>query len=198
MSDMPDPDWARYVMPQQRGGVQMPPVGDPTRWGALDSTNVVSNGFAQSSSQILQLQTRDPYSRSWSIIGALSMPVSVWDSVFGPTLASIIVSMGVGQVKLTHKICLWSSGGAVGAPGGLCYTQDLANGGPYLSPDPELITINGVVIAYQTRVFAAIGALVGQSISVVAEYGTLGVNPDLPAPARASLIVTPYAAGDKL
>lgn len=189
------PDWGRFGLTPPN---QYQKVGDPTRWGAIDSTNVISNGFAQSTAQILQIQTRDAYSRSWTVIGTLSMPVSVWDSVFGPTLASVIVTMGVGQVQIAHKLCLWSSGGAVGAPGGLCYTQDIANGGPYLNPDPELVTINGVAIAYQTRAFAAVGSLVGQAIGMIAEYGTLGVNPDLPAPAKLSLMVTPYAAGEGL
>lgn len=195
---IPDPDWDRYVMPAQQPGAQVPPVGDPTRWGAQDSTNVVLNAFNQSSAQIIQITTHDPYSRAWSVLGALTMPVSVWDAATAAILASLVVTMGVGQTKIVHKICLWSAGGAVGSPGGLCYQQDLKQGGPYLAPDTVLRTINGVVIAYQTRAFAAVGALVGQSISIVAEYGTLGVNPELPAPAEVAVIATPYAAGEKL
>jgi hypothetical protein len=191
---VPDPDWGNVLVhPQSKKA----PVGDPTRWGALDSVQIVENAFAQSSAQVIQIQTRDSYSRGWSVIGTLSMPVSVWDGV-AAVLASINVSMGVGQVQVMHKICLWSGGGAVGAPGGLCYTQDLQNGGPYFNPDPVLDTINGVVIAYKTRAFCVIGGLVGQSISIVGEYGTLGANPDLPAPARLALIATPYAAGTGL
>jgi hypothetical protein len=193
-SSMPDPQWGNVLIhPQEKKA----PVGDPTRWGALDTTTIVENAFAQSSTQIIWIKTRDSYSRGWSVVGALTMPVSVWDGV-AAVLASLIVSMGVGQVQLIHKICLWTGGGAVGAPGGLCYTQDVQNGGPYLNPDPVLETVNGVVIAYKTRVFCVIGGLVGQSLSIVGEYGTLGANPDLPAPARLSLIVTPYAAGEGL
>lgn len=189
-----DPDWGRF-------GIAPPntfqKVGDPTRWGAQDSTNVTVNGFAQSSRQVLQIVTRDPYARPWAVLGTLSMPVSVWDTA--QMIASLVLTMGVGQVQLTQEIALWIGTGSGGGPGGLAYDQDSNQGGPYIASNTYFAqNVAGDQIAYQTRAFAIVGGLVGQSIAVIGRYGTLGANSELPAPALLSLIATPFSAGQGL
>jgi len=189
-----DPDWGRF-------GIKPPntfqKVGDPTRWGAADSTNIVENSIQESSAQILQLVTRDPYARPWSIIGTLSMPVSVWTTA--QMIASIFMVQGVGQIQLTQEIALWIGTGSAGGPGGLCYQQDSLNGGPYITTPTFFVNVRGTQVVYETRAFAIIGGLVGQSIAVRARYGIITApNPDLPAPAVLSLIANPIAAGTGL
>jgi hypothetical protein len=189
-----DPDWGRVGA---RPPNQFEKVGDPTRWGATDRTNIVVNAFNQSSSQVLQIVTRDPYARSWALLGTLSMPVSVWTTA--QMIASLVVTEGVGQIQLVQEIALWIGPGSAGGPGGIVYQQDSLNGGVYLVSDVFFVQNSaGVQIAYQTRAFAIVGGLVGQSIAIRGKYGTIGANPDLPSPALLSLIATPFAAGEGL
>lgn len=188
---VPKPDWDRYVMKNPA----MPPVGDPTRWGArVDTQLEVGTGSTRSSAQILMLSTRDAYSRSWALLGTLSMPVSVWNDLVSS--ASIVSNMGVGQISLNHEIALWRQ---LAPAGGLCFQQDVAQGGPYVPTPAFPRVVNGVTIQYQTRAFAMVGAFVGQGISVRSDFLIGGgLNPDLPAPATIELIATPFAAGSGL
>lgn len=190
------PDWGRF-------GIKAPtaylPVGDPTRWGVQNFTRI-QQSVEVFSNTITAISTRDGYSRSWSIIGNLSLPSGVFQSQF--SVATLECVMGVGQAQTTHQLCLLF--GNTGAPagslvgrGGLCPQQHVINGGPYLNQqEPTTSETPGGSPTNDVLSFAAIGALVGQSIAIRAHYLFNDPNPNLPALARVALMVTPYAAGE--
>lgn len=192
-SDMSDPDWAR-AMVRPPGG--MLPVGDASRWGAQDLTVLAIDGAIHQTPQILQIQTRDPYARSWSLLGTLAMPTTAF--AMANIEAVLQVTMGVGQAQILHEIELWLGSASAGGPGGLCYQQDSLHGGVYTGTAFLQANSAGVPTGYTPKPFAIVGGLIGQSIAVRARYGALGVNADLPAPIILSVIVTPYAAGQGL
>jgi hypothetical protein len=178
-SKLSDPDWDRYRVAAPPSA----PSGDPSRWGAQVITNVPGSKNT-SSGQILSVSTRDDYARSWALIGTLSLPYYYWETT--PVGIWLEVTMGVGQVQLTHRIVLLNHSGGSPAVGlkGLCHDQLWLNGGPYMrginDGDNEV------------RAFAAIGALIGQSIAVRGEY-QIGAGPA--GVCRLQLMVTPFAAG---
>lgn len=184
-----DPDWGRF-------GIEHPnaskPVGDPTRWGAqvfTALTDALITAGVINTSQILQVQTRDGYSRSWALLGTLSLPGVQWNAVGSTLHVQLELTMGVGQVQITHVIELFN---AFTTPySGLCMSQHFSQGGPYSG---TFETSTGI----ESRAFAIIGGLVGQSISVRGVYGGAAPVAGLPATSRLGLIVTPYAAGEGL
>ena len=186
---VPPPDWDRYVMPQQQPGPALPPVGDPTRWGAQLDTLIPATGLQQSS-QILAASTNDAYSRSWSLIGTLSLHPDLW-AAGARIIVSLEITQGVGQTHITQRLCLFDPSVAAG----LCYTQYVPNGGPYESIPSASPTTGATLL---TRSFAAVGALVGQSINIRARYVVAAVFPALPEISNLALLLTPYAAGEKL
>ena len=179
------PDWERY-------GIRPPnafqKVGDPTRWGVQLDTTIPAAGL-QNSTQILQAQTRDAYSRSWSLIGTLALHPDLWGAAAGVEV-SLEVVMGVGQAQISQRIALFYG---TGFPGALCEGQYLPNGGPYQAIP---LTIGSTTVL--SRPFAAIGAIVGQAINIRARYNIAGVFPALPAPSNLAIMLTPYAAGEGL
>jgi len=187
------PDWGRV-------GVNAPnayeKVGDPTRWGGTTRTNIINNSFQQDATQAIQITTRDPYSRSWALLGTLTMP----DSVFATAqmIASLQITMGVGQVQIMQEVALWIGTGSAGGPGGLCYQQSSLNGGPYLEQSFLAKNVAGTDIAYTTKAFAIVGGLLGQNISLRTRYGIIAGPADLPSAGIMSAIVTPFAAGQNL
>lgn len=194
-----DPDWGRYQVHKDGVGA---PVGDPTRWGAQVFTQLDDGFGLVSTPQILQLATRDGYSRSWSLEGTLSLPTLTWNTA--NLIVQLEVTMGVGQVQITHAIMLLNPAittPPVGLPavgrGGLCLSQYFFFGGPYNAVGEANA---GGVLANQARAFAVIGGLVGQSISIRATYQNTDLPPvpGLPTLSRLALIVTPYAAGEGL
>jgi hypothetical protein len=190
---MMPPDWERYKV-APAGHVMH--VGDPTRWGAQAVTPLndallaaAPFGIGVSSGQLLQVQTRDGYSRSWSMLGTLSLPGLQWNAVGASMSVELELVMGVGQAQITHRIVLFS---AFTTPySGLCMTQHRSQGGPY---DGTSDSASGT----EARAFAIIGGLVGQSISAQCLYGGSTPVAGLPATSRIALIVTPYAAGEGL
>jgi hypothetical protein len=198
-----DPDWGRF-------GIKSPsafqPVGDPNRWGAQVITRIVDQASPDTyTAQILQIATRDGYSRSWSLIGTLSMPTALWDAQqLGNATFSVNleIGMGVGQTTISHAIVLCSSPG-FGAAGpsvpipatGIILDQAWFRAGPY---DTLFDTSGGV--NNESRAFAIVGGLIGSSISVRAHYQnhTTAPTPGVPFSSRLAIIVTPYAAGEGL
>lgn len=205
MSDdqhVPPVDWDRYKVHGSGGGDSGVPVGDPTRWGVELLTPLTDAPATVLTPQILQMSTRDGYSRSWSMLGTLSLPTVLWDAnELGPgqqILVELQIGLGVGQSTINHAILLVSPiGFTVTKPsvpaGGLCMQQNWSNGGPYN-------TLFDSGAGNESRPFAIIGGLIGKSISVRARYTTFAPQPitGLPAASRLALIVTPYAAGEGL
>lgn len=195
---VPPPDWGRYVLDHHGqnapGAPAQPPVGDPTRWGAELDTLIPASGL-QDSRQILHVQTRDAYSRSWTLFGTLSLPADLWAAASGVGV-SLEIDMGVGQTVLHQKLMLFlgntPAGSLIGA-GALCEAQYVIKGGVYQS---FVQVTDGVPIL--TRSFAAVGALCGQSINIRARYDISGIFAQLPTISKIALIVAPYAAGEKL
>lgn len=170
------------------GDPDAPRVGDPTRWGAEIQTIIPATGL-QVTQQVLAAATRDAYSRSWSMLGTLSLPPDLWNAASGITV-SLEAVMGVGQAQIAQRISLFDPT----QNGGLCYAQYLPNGGPYESIPSH--SSDGAVIL--SRSFAAIGALIGQSINIRARYSVAAIFPALPAVSTLTIIVAPYAPGSKL
>jgi hypothetical protein len=183
-----DPDWDRVLV---TAGKKSIPLGDPTKWGSQIPTPLDVTLTETFSDQIVFAQTKDAYSRSWAIIGTLTLPQATWNDpgVFPagpfPIIVALEVQMGVGQATVLHEIIL-SCGNNPTV--GLCNTQNAINGGPYLSSfaaAPDFL---------ETRPFAAIGALVGNQINVRARY-IGGLNTGLPTTAVITALVTPFAPG---
>ncbi len=183
------PDWDRVLVD---AGKKIVPLGDPTRWGAAVPTFLPATlGANQFSEQIIMAQTRDAYSRSWAVVGALTLPQATWNvaGVFPagpyPIVVALEIVMGVGQAQVTHDIILTCG---LNAAVGLCNTQNAINGGPYMS------TFGGPPNFDESRPFAAIGSLIGNSISIRARY-IGGTNVGLPATSLCTVLVTPFAPG---
>ena len=188
---MGDPDWDRYLVDAGKKGL---PVGDPTRWGSQVLTRIDLNLTAdQQSQQVLQVSTIDSYSRSWALLGSLTLPPDLWNAASAVEV-SLDCTMGVGQAQVTQRLVLFS---AVPA-GGLCYNQYLPNGGPYKGIPVAAVGGNTTYTTDQSRAFAAIGALVGQSINVRVNYSIGFATTQLPTTSILNVIVAPYAAGKGL
>ena len=180
------PDWDRFLVTKDGVGA---PVGDPIRWGAQVSTPLADTGIQfTNTAQILQVATRDGYSRSWSAIGTLTMPAASW--LGNDWDCVLFLTLGVGQIQISQMIPLYL-GLSPNPPGGLCVTQHVNSGGPY-----------GSVLAgtLETRSFAIIGGLLGQSFAIRARYAASAFPPTSgwPTTAALSIMVAPYAAGEGL
>jgi hypothetical protein len=183
-----DPDWGRVRVDTKKMGT---PLGDPTKWGSDVPTLLEAALVEVFSAQIVFAQTRDAYSRSWAVVGQLTLPQATWNAPgifpggpFSLTVALEIV-MGVGQTTIKHNIILMCGNNPLV---GLCNTQNAINGGPYLA------TFGGPPNFDESRPFAAIGALIGNNLNVRARY-IGGTNDGLPATSNCSAIVTPFAPG---
>lgn len=195
------PDWGRVLVPP---GSQIQPVGDPTRWGAQGLTLLpVPAVFSVSTAgtQIIQAATKDGYSRSWALVGTLSLPTLLWDDLATNTIVTLQIQMGVGQAQVLHEIELIAGIGLMtgATKKGLCASQDEANGGPYRAYlSAPLSSVAGVTDT--TRGFAAIGALVGATINIRASYRStsLAYPAVYPCQSQINLLLTPFAAGHGL
>ena len=194
-----DPDWERYKV--TKDGVSAP-VGDPTRWGAQIFVPLDDAVPELTSPQILQVSTRDAYSRSWTVLGTLTLPKVTWNTA--DLFVELLITLGVGQVQVTHAIVLMHPANVLppaGLPsigrGGLCLDQYLFFGGPYDAIREPDTAGN---LSLESRAFAIVGGLIGQSVSVRAKYlvGSLPPTPGFPTVSRLALIVAPYAAGEGL
>lgn len=213
---MPPPDFARVTVNQPAPK----PVGSPRLWGNEITTQIDTAGaaFGQTigSGQIVLAQAADHYSRSWSLLGNVTMPISYWDipsaEVAPPTdpfavqhgaverddMIGVWLEITQGIEMMTTMQYVLLSSGATSQRWGLIPNQFTTNGGPYGQsqqrgnyPPP----FAGQFVA--TRSFAMIGALVGNSISVRALYvrgGVLGEAPNL-RQITTQLLITPYAPG---
>jgi hypothetical protein len=100
-------DWARYLDVESRATSQdHTPLGDPARWGGEVKTVVTPTGVFGSGAQLIRVQTRDPYSRTWQMLGTLSAALDVWASDAASWKAGLEVGMGVGQTTVYHTFDL--------------------------------------------------------------------------------------------
>lgn len=187
-----DPDWDRYKV-NSRATNTSPgaKLGLPLRWGARINTQVPAAFVETATEQFLRVQTDDTYSRSWSLLGTLRLPQVTWTVVVAPFPLAVLleVTQGVGQATIVQNIVL-AVGGSPTA--GLCNTQHVNNGGPYFSQ------FSGPGGIFETRPFAAIGALIGNAIAIRARYVGFPPFTGLPDECVLDAIVTPYAAGQGL
>lgn len=189
-----DPNWGRVSVPQNQASA---PVGNSIRWGAQTITAVPSTiGTTVLSEQVVQAQTQDPYARSWSLMGVLFLPPVLWTApgVYPAfTFAvDLVVRMGLANIQIQHNILLMA--GDDNPTVGLCNQQSARFGGPYEFGDQIFNNLG-----YETRPFAAVGALVGQFISAQVRFRVGNPNPaGLPNPLITQLVLAPFAAGTKL
>lgn len=194
------PDWDRYAVTRDGAAA---PVGNPTLWGNQVFVPMPAAALFTTlqTPQFIQLATSDAYARSWSVLGTLTLPIATWQytelTPFGGLQVELLITMGVGLARITHSIMLLFPGhfgpsaGPVSPAGGLCLSQNWFYGGPY-NPISE-------ALGEDTRPFAIVGGLVGQSIAIRANYLNYGAaTPGLPATSRLNVIITPYAAGQGL
>lgn len=202
---MPGVDWQDVLIhPDQK----KMPVGDPTLWGNTVRTSIDEDPILTNTpriiygDQILLAQANDQYSRSWSLSGVLSVPGVGWrflpgDIPSGPDLPTdgmnvfLSVVQGIGKVTIEQQINLACNGFSTNI--GLCWNQSSISGGPYVptySPTP--IDAN----SYINLPFAAIGALIGNTISVRAVYLRGGsASGVIINNAIMTCVLTPYAPG---
>lgn len=202
---MPPPDFGRVLVDRGRAGM---PVGDPGLWANQVTTPVDEDPILGNtprivtSSQIVAAQAVDRYSRSWSLSGMVTLPQPAWNAngpasppsfpdVGGGARFEVWLSVlqGLEMITIEHLILLMSGGSAGGTSYGLCNTQWSANGGPYGATFTSPIAEEG----QQSRAFAAIGSLIGNTISARAIY-VRGAGGQIPN-ASVALVLTPYAPG---
>lgn len=165
------------------------PLGDPTRWGGAISVAYPAAGSEIWSEQILQAQTVDAYARSWSLTGTLTLSttawaaVSTWPAAAPPYFITLEILQGVGQRTITQELLLTTGASATI---GMCNTQAAYYGGPYF---PRVTT---GVAGIEGRSFAAIGALIGHSVSVRAHIVAFNA---FTTDVAIEALLTPYAAG---
>ena len=205
---MPPPDWLRtMVHPDQKKKA----VGDPTLWGnsvrvPIDEAGPYdgTSNILYTSPQIILAQAADHYTRSWSITGTVTAPTDAWEDPAlwappdilippeggGPRLSVYLaVLQGTEKITIEHMICL-VYGGDTGNRG-LCNNQSSKHGGPYLpSVSSDFLE--------QTRPFAAIGALIGNTVTVralIVRGNGGGSIPGVVPSVTIAAMVTPYAPG---
>lgn len=203
---MPDPDWGRVLVNTAQ---KKAPSGDPTLWAntittLIDDAAEGADPRAIYGAQIVLAQAADRYARSWSISGALTLTEDAWFAAptslppdaptaeFGrPDLAVYLsITQGIEKVTLEHQICLMYGGTSSNT--GLCNNQCTINGGPYLPIQAGVLPTGKKV---QSRAFAAIGSLIGNTISVRGLFVRYNHGEiDIPS-ATISLLLTPHAAG---
>lgn len=207
---MPPPDWGRVLVQTDQKGMA---VGDPTLWANTVTTPIDSSAEGNTprafyGEQIILAQTSDRYSRSWSLSGKLAIPSQEWETsgmvpsgpffdVPVPTRLAVHLSIvqGIEKITLEHQICLMSGGDITNI--GLCNNQCTTNGGPYL---PTFSSVPPQEGDEEARSFAAIGALIGHTISIRGLFvrggapGNQGIIPS----ATISLLLAPYAGGTGL
>lgn len=217
MAFLPPADFSGVEMqPQQK----MRPAGDPTLWANTITTLIDAdpiNGTTPriiASAQIILAQAADRYSRSWSINGLLKLPYGGFSNIspssgppFEPDFETedpltvwLEVTQGIEKTSFTQLILLKGGPDAAGSVWGLCQTQCVTANGPYGQQplDYQPIGIAGALIPTNAaRPFAAIGALIGNTLSVRALYvrgGTVGQGVAYPQ-ATITCAITPYAPG---
>ena len=209
---MPDPDWANILIhPDQKKN----PVGDPTLWANQITTLVDADPIAGNTprtiqgDQIVLVQAADRYSRSWSLSGVVFTDTDAWNSgassVTPPTspydagardlnnLAIwLSITQGIEKITLEQQILLMAGNTSVNY--GLCNNQFTQNGGPY----GELYnTLPPTESDQQGRAFAAIGSLIGNTISIkpIITRGGVPGSQGIIGSVTIALILTPYAPG---
>lgn len=205
-SAMPKPDWGGVIIhPNQK----KMPVGDPTLWANSITTQVDSDPILGSTprafygEQIILAQAADRYSRSWSLTGSVELPAGWWANdigvqpVVGPFAAGVTsalwlflsVIVGIEKISIEQQICL-AAGGWVSNIG-LCNNQCTINGGPYF---PVYADTPASPSSLVTCPFAAIGALVGNTVSARA-FIVRGTGVEAVPQVKVSCLITPYAPG---
>lgn len=105
-------DWNKYLDVESRAtsgsGAMHTPLGDPARWGGEVKTVVTPTGTFETGGQLIRVQTLDPYSRSWQMLGTLSALLDVWASDAASWKAGLEIGMGVGQTTVYHTVDLRS------------------------------------------------------------------------------------------
>lgn len=142
--DRRNPDWRddlRYIDVESRATSQdFTPLGDPARWGGREAVVVGPLGtFADPG--LIRVQTFDPYSRLWSLLGTLSAPADVWALDSTEWQATLEVAMGAGQTTVVHRFNLRALV-ALAAP---WYAVDLVT-------KPWVVTGGVIARAYSARV----------------------------------------------
>lgn len=218
---MPAPDWGGVIVhPNQK----KMPVGDPTLWANTVTTQIDTDPRFGSTPRVIQgdqiilAQAADRYSRSWSLIGSVTIPfgAAVADTNIAPPGSSagdtfladnpplavwLSVVQGIEKITIEQQILLLSGVVDVNVVPpignfGLCNNQTSGVGGPYG------ITYNITPIALGpdlrgTSPFACVGAFIGNTISARAIFvrgGVIGQPADVPD-CTVSLLITPYAPG---
>jgi hypothetical protein len=209
---MPDPDWGNVLIhPDQK----KMPVGDPTLWANTVTTLVDQDPILGNTprtiqgDQIVLVQAADRYSRSWSLNGLVFTSTDAWNSFASsanpPTSPydagardlnnlAIWLSITQGIEKITFEQQILLMAGNTSANYGLCNNQFTLNNGPYGELYNSLPPSES---DQQGRAFAAIGALIGNTISIrpIITRGGVPGSQGIVGSVTISLILTPYAPG---
>lgn len=209
---MPDPDWGNVLIhPDQK----KMPVGDPTLWANTITTLVDSDPIAGNTPRVIQgdqivlVQAADRYSRSWSLSGVVFTDNDAWNSGASSTNAPtspydsgaqalnnlaiwLSITQGIEKITVEQQILLMAGNTTVNY--GLCNNQFTLNGGPYGS---LFTTLPPSESDQQGRAFAAIGSLIGNTISIrpIIVRGGVPGSEGIIGSATISLLLTPYAPG---
>lgn len=184
------PDWGRMGITPP--GQFPSPMGDPTRWGASVPLQAPISGFPGRqilrSGQIIQMQCRDQYPRTFSIVGTLEFPALInalpdggGNDQWG---AALCVTMGVGQNQVQHNFNLRAI---------------LAADAPYYwNSDQNLGGLIGLSSPFITP-FVIPGAIVANAIAIQLIIGIiLTVAPGINLDFRCNLQIGSLAAGQNL
>ena len=173
--DPSDIDWTPALAGQHSNTNPIKtPLGDPTRWGANGEFRWTGNNPVYVD-QAIQVQTLDPYSRNWMLIGNIGVPSLIWtldDSTFRVDLE---VTMGVGQATITQIFNLRAFIDNASA----WYRRQSFN---YLTADMNI------------RPFVLAGGLIGRNINarLKVQYSALGSATLI---MQYGMLISPLAAG---
>jgi hypothetical protein len=165
-------DWNRYLDVESRATSQdHTALGDPARWGG-ESVELITADGVFAGQQLIRVQTRDPYARTWQLLGTLSAPAVMWALDAASWVAELEVTMGTGQVTVLHRFNLRAL---------------IALASPWYVTD-------GLV-----RPWAIGGGLIGRALSARVVHTMVSAETITgPTPVSATALITPLAAGSEL
>lgn len=167
-----DPDWGRFeVKSRAMGNTATTALGDGTRWGSQVAGTIVAPG-PTSFGQTIWVQTHDPYTRNWQIVGTVTASSLAWVLPLADFIIWLEVTMGVGQALVVHQFDI----------------RALINlAAPWYTERADNFQI--------VKPFVISGGLIGRQISARFVFNIPGLIPPANLPVKCAAMISPFAAG---
>lgn len=176
-------DWWRYATgvvsrAADTAGETWTALGDANRWGSDGSVDVPLQLGSFTTGQLLRVQTVDPYSRNFAIIGNVDASKQFWNVSDFNLRLGLEVTQGVGQAALVQTFNLRAITD-VDAPW-------------YWVTDPDDVDDDGRIV----KPFVINCAVLARALSarvVVLQQNAVGLED--PQTVRVTAMLSPFAAG---